>query len=260
MTRRFDIVRGLMICWFAAVPISLIGCDDEPDEPSDRVVDQPPGSGDESPDGEFDGVVCRGATDEETAIGDDPQQIYGRVVAPEGRLASGFSVPGISEAHADSPGEVRPVAGIEVMLTEVDMRAEPLDEALGATTTDDDGRWCLHIPEETVPQPGLMVVARGDDHRLRRPLVETGRLDIEPRTEALVRLLVDEGHRFDELDAATVLEFDARAVELVEEVALGPRPDAGIESWVARLVELMANDASMMETSRRVFERRDSDQ
>lgn len=218
--------------------------DESVEESVERETDDP-----------FVGVDCASRSGEPELRPGDEQTVYGSVSAPDGRLANRAGgldkpIPFVRTAHASEDDALAPVGShIEVVLTRVDDRGEPVDEHLGATTTDDQGRWCLAMADGMTPGPELVVSATGEDDRLRQIVVDTGEMHLDGRGEALLRLVVEEGVLLSTLDSDGYADIESRADEALERAKrpIYARPDRGLEPYVARLMEAMGDDQKLMD-------------
>ncbi len=235
--------------WFViAIFATLLACQSEdpqreaPDELQAEVDTEAatsPGDGE---------VDCPGLDVDDPLTG-RARLVRGQVFAPQGRLADVWQPwwsPPVQFAHAEPGQGEEIVAGARVWLTEADDRGEPDGEILRETTTNDSGRWCLHVPEDIRFGPALLVIAEGDEERLRRPVLQPTTVDIYARPEALLRLLIEEGHHLTELDTATYIHLDVSAQSVVDQSSeLVPRPGAGLASYLDRLKETMGDDRAL---------------
>lgn len=217
-----------------------VGCDDEvPDEPEpadQRDVDEADEDEPVEPTGLFRDVDCVGEDDREELEG--ARLAWGLVAGPDGRVRELETDDAqLGDLVADDQS---PVADAPVALGRIDERAAPEDEPIVATRTDGTGRWCLEVPDR-VERPGpWMIFAEDDEVLLRDGLGVSAPMVVDGRSEALVRLLVDEGHRVDQLEPEAFDDLRERAREAV--VGVEPRPEAGTESAVARFREALEAD------------------
>lgn len=230
-----------------------LACDRDTQQGDLDDREPPPEASDEGAPAFGGDVDCPGFSADDPSA-DRARLVYGQLLAPDGRLADAsprWWVPTFATAHADQADQIdgeSPVAQRRVWLTRADERAEPIGDVLAQTTTDDQGRWCFQVPEDTRFGPTLLVIAEGDEERLRRPVLQSGLLDLDARAEALVRLLVEEGHQFTKLDTDTYNQLDAMARALLDRSPdLKARADAGLASFIDRLNETMEIDRPLME-------------
>lgn len=169
--------------------------------------------------------------------------IYGAVIAFDNEYAD---VGGQRQDAATERGT--PIPQVAVALTST----ADTTRALAETITDDQGRWCVDIGTDLQLEPSLMAVAELDDLQLRRPIIDDGRNDITAFDEALVRLLVDEGHQFQHLRTADYRRLAERARDVVEDLDTASSPS--MRSVLSRLVDTMEADAPLLEISDDIFE------
>lgn len=250
--RTFDGHSGLRSLAVAAVAVLVVAaCDDEPDD-GPRPADEPERAGAEAPadfDEWFRDVDC--ATDPETGTDDDGRSIRGIVAVVAG--PAGDDEPAGPEPleRLITDGET-PLPGATVSLGRVDERAAPSEAPLIETTADERGRWCFELPEELEFGGPWMVWTRTDSIRLRRAVVDDEPVAVDAGSEAMVRLLVDEGHRISELAVEDLEGLDERARSVLRDVR--PRPDAGTAPAVDRYREILEDDPELMEQLDGLFE------
>lgn len=254
--------RLLLAIFVYAFAVGPLGCRKSEDEP---VIEHEPASFFDE-EGLFEGALdlseesgpvdCAGATEEEQADPTHPRQLRGLVLAPDGRLASRREPLWqrfIPTAHAAPLDGELPVSEIDVILTYVDERGEPIGEVLRETVTDAFGQWCIQMPESAEFGPTLMLIASADKYRLRRPVLHRNDLDIYSQPEALLRLLVEEGFLITDLGVDSYINLDVMAqsaVDLLQPVSV--RPGAGLESLLARLEYTLRKDRRLMAAFERI--------
>lgn len=220
---------SVLIGVLAAGTLTIVGCDDDP-APSEPAVEHD--DTDDRPQRlpeEFDGLDCPSVAD--TAELDDADAVFGTVV-------------GVDQT---------PLADISVSFAEPDDRAEPTDPPLAHTMADGDGRWCFVVSAGIdLSQPPMVVAHDDDELRLRRPVTDTGRLDVKPYNEALVQFLVAEGHRWSDLKTDDLQRLQGLAADATADVQ--PLPDAGIDSLIARHRDAIEADDELVAESDALFQ------
>ena len=234
----------------ASVVLSTAGCDDNDDEEepsSQELVDEEEVADPEG--GFYDGVDCESDGDKEVSPGDDTV-LFGVVLAPDGQLDGSPRAEVPQEGYLDIEADdvINLIGGgVEVSLSRTDDLGEPEDEALAKTMTDERGRWCLSAKELAESEANMVIIAGGVSERLRSLTMGAGQRHIEAGHEALLRLLVEEGHRPSKLKAHIYDELGRRADDAIDDPAALVSSGMSVESYVARLMETMGGDEALME-------------
>lgn len=120
-------------------------------------------------------LACPGASEAERVAAYHPKVLRGEVL----RAAT---------------GDVEtPLAGASVAVRRLDEAYEPTGEIIIETAADDQGRYCLRIPDDVPFGATLAVVATAGDLRLRRLALDPDSGRISPRSEAIVTVLTGAG-------------------------------------------------------------------
>lgn len=231
-----------------AAPLFLasVGCDEQSDSQANTPVDtsdctpRPPSTTDDT----------------------DPGVLHGRVLAPFGKLAAFRSPPApnppghspipdwlVGRAEAAPLETERTVANASVHLYRVDSTGARVGENIAQTTSDSGGNWCIRLPNDVTPGPGLMVEARGAsaDTRLRRNLVAPFATDTFAGTEALTRLLQANRVDFLHMSTESYLNMESIAdtrVDLLNPVDL--KEQMNLEDAIDHIQQTLAKDPRLI--------------
>ena len=210
--------------------VAFIGaCDDEPDV-EEALPEQEPRQVEQARLAEgFEDVHCVGEEDQ----ADLERALYGEVLGPDRRRAD---------------AAVGPLADIEVSLVLVDKRGRSEEGLVDeSATTDDRGRWCLIAPENIELSPVTVLFADTHEETLRAPVLRPGRIDVDAPTEALLRILVEEGILLTQIHPATFEALDDQSRQALERASqVRPRAGGGLTSYLARIHETLRDDEEFM--------------
>jgi len=250
----WSLSRGAVSAVAILMAIVATGCQDcdrdhtSPSPVSEELEDQEDRhSAVASDDSGFENVDCIDVDDDIATADTDGQRrtLYGKVLAIDGEASEDDRQ---GQDPATSPGTAVPDVAIELI------SPDDTAAALSETITDDQGRWCVSISTDRQLDPPLLAIAELDDLQLRRPIVDDGRNDITAFDEALVRLLIDEGHQFQNLDAADYRRVAEGAREVIADLDVETTSAPSMRSLLSRLVDTMEDDEQLLQISDHLFD------
>jgi hypothetical protein len=191
---------------------------------------------------------CPGATQQQAQRDYHPRVLRGRVLAPHAKLAESWLEAIVPTAHAAPLEDEQPVVGATVELYQIDASGAQIGDVLRTTDTNEQGEWCVGLPEGIEPGTDLMLRASGDAVALRRLAATDITTDIYTGTEAIVRILKARDVDFHRIPTETYINLEAvadSAVDLLEPVELTDTDD--VASMVQKIRDTLVEDERFSE-------------